>query len=222
MDLLMKRLESPHQEANRVMDSRMTCETCGETGHTGNSWPITQEEAHFVGANNSNNYGFHPQQGWNSKPNLLFGQQQGMNFNNNFQPTLKDLVYGQKQINDNISKKFLANNKILKSLAGQLEGINSIIKNQLSFNKMIETQVAQLASSCPNNNSGKLPGQPEVSPKESISAVTKRTGKSTQEPLLALLSLNKLLRKYTETDVAFTLEYSMALNPRGMVKRDKT
>ena len=80
-----------------------------------------------------------------------------MNFNNNFQPTLKDLVYGQKQINDNISKKFLANDKILESLAGQLEGINSIIKNQLSFNKMIETQVAQLASSCPNNNSGELP-----------------------------------------------------------------
>ena len=73
-----------------------------------------------------------------------------MNFNNNFQPTLKDLVYGQKQINDNISKKFLTNNKILESLDGQLEG--SIIKNQLRFNKMIETQVAQLASYCPNNN----------------------------------------------------------------------
>ena len=28
------------------------------------------------------------------------------------------------------------------------------------------------------------------------------------EPLLALLSLNELLRKCTETDVAFTLEYS--------------
>ena len=105
-----------------------------------------------------------------------------MNFNNNFQPSLKDLVYGQKQINDNISKKFLANDKILESLAGQLEGINSVIKNQLSFNKMIETQVAQLASSCPNNNLGKLPGKLEVPPKENVSAVTTRTGKSTQEP----------------------------------------
>ena len=84
MDLLMKRLESPHQEANQVVDSRMTCETCGETRHTGNSCPVTQEEAHFVGANNSNNSGFRPQQGWNSKPNLPFSQQQGMNFNNNF------------------------------------------------------------------------------------------------------------------------------------------
>ena len=129
MDLLMKKLESPHQEANQVMDSHMTCETCGETRYTGNSCPITQEEAHFVGANNSNNSGFRPQQGWNSMPNLPFGQQQGTDFNNNFQPTLKDLVYGQKQINDNISKKFLANDKILEYLAGQLEGINYVIKN---------------------------------------------------------------------------------------------
>jgi hypothetical protein len=74
MDLLMKRLESPHQEANQIMDSRMTCETCGETGHTDNSCSITQEEANFVGANYSNNTGFRPQQGWNSKSNLPFGQ----------------------------------------------------------------------------------------------------------------------------------------------------
>ena len=47
---------------------------------------------------------------------------------------------------------------------------------------MIETQVAQLTSSCPNNNSGKLPGQPEVSPKENVSAATMQTGKSTHEP----------------------------------------
>ena len=46
-----------------------------------------------------------------------------------FQPSLKYFMYGQKKINDNISKKFLANDKILESLAGQLEGINSIIKN---------------------------------------------------------------------------------------------
>ena len=56
----------------------------------------------------------------------------------------------------------IANDKILESMAAQLEGFNSVIKNQLSFNKMIETQVAQLASSCPNINAGKLPGQPEV------------------------------------------------------------
>ena len=120
LELLMKKLKSPHQEVNQVSESRMTCETCGETGHSGTSCPLTQEDANFVGSNNNPNSGFRPQQGWNSKPNLPFGQQQGMNFNNSFQPTLKDLVYGQKQINDNISKKFLANDKILESMAAQL------------------------------------------------------------------------------------------------------
>ncbi|XP_039818473.1 uncharacterized protein LOC120680977 [Panicum virgatum] len=130
MDLLMNKLESPHQEVNQIMESRMTCETCGKTGHSGNACPLSQEDANLVGNNNSNNSGFHPQQGWNSKPNLPFGQQQGMNFNNNsFQPTLKDLVYSQKQINDNISKKLLANDKILETLAAQLEDFNSVIKN---------------------------------------------------------------------------------------------
>ena len=47
---------------------------------------------------------------------------------------------------------------------------------------MIKTQVAQLASSCPNINTGKLPGQLEVPSKENVSAVTTRGGKTTQEP----------------------------------------
>jgi hypothetical protein len=47
-----------------------------------------------------------------------------------------------EKINDNISKKFQSNDKIMESLAAQMESINSVIKNQLSFNKMIETQVA--------------------------------------------------------------------------------
>jgi hypothetical protein len=118
----------------------------GDTGHSGNSCPRTQEDVNFIGNNNPNN--------------------SGNNFNNNSQPSLKDLVYGQTQINDNISKKFQANDKILESLAAQLEGFNSAVKNQLSFNKMIETHVAQLASSFPNNNLGKLPGQPEVNPRK--------------------------------------------------------
>ena len=41
-------------------------------------------------------------------------------------------MFGQQQINDNINKKFLPNDKILESLAAQLEEFNSVIKNQLS------------------------------------------------------------------------------------------
>jgi len=43
----------------------------------------------------------------------------------------------------------------------------------------------------------------------------------TLRPMLALLSLNELLRKCTETDVAFTLEYSRVSNPRRTIKHDQ-
>ena len=66
MDLLMKKLKSPHQEVNQIMESRMTCETCAKTGHSASSCPLTQKDANFVGTNNPKNSGFHPQQGWNS------------------------------------------------------------------------------------------------------------------------------------------------------------
>jgi hypothetical protein len=84
MDLLMKKQKSPHQEVNQIMESRITFETSGDTGHLGNSCPMTQEDVNFIGNNNPNNSGYCPQQGWNSKPNLPFGQQHGNSFNNNF------------------------------------------------------------------------------------------------------------------------------------------
>ena len=66
---------------------------------------------------------------------------------------------------------FFANDKILESLAMQLDGFNSVIEHQLSFNKLIETKVTQLASSCLNHDTGKLSGQLEVTLKERVSAV---------------------------------------------------
>ena len=93
-------------------------------------------------------------------------------------------MYGKKQMNDNISEKFLANDKILESLAMQLVGFNSVIKHQLSFNELIESKVTQLASSCLNHDMGKLSGQPDVNPKESMSAVAVRARQSAQKPHL--------------------------------------
>jgi hypothetical protein len=88
-------------------------------------------------------------------------------------------------MNDNISEKFLANDKILESLAMQLDGFNPVIKNQLSFNELIESKVTQLASSCHNHNTGEFPEQPGVNPKESVNVVAVRARQSAQRPHLS-------------------------------------
>ena len=84
---------------------------------------------------------------------------------------MRELVLGQVKINENINKKLLANDKSLESLNVKLEALSSTLKNQLSFNKMIETQLAQIAASLPAVESGKIPGQPK-SPVENVSMVS--------------------------------------------------
>ena len=69
MDLLIKKLEDRANEKQEVMhihDSRIACEECGNTGHSGNNCPKIHEDVNFV-----NNY-FRPQQnqGWNQQQRL--------------------------------------------------------------------------------------------------------------------------------------------------------
>ena len=70
---------------------------------------------------------------------------------------------------------------MLENINSKIEDLSSAIKNQLSFNKMIETQLAQIVVAVPVNNKGKILGQPENS-LEKVNAVTMRGGKSTHDP----------------------------------------
>jgi GTP-sensing pleiotropic transcriptional regulator CodY len=65
------------------------------------------------------------------------------------------------------------NDKMFKNINSKLETLTSSMKNQLSFNKMIETQIAQIAAAIPINNTGKILGQPENSP-ESVYTATEQ------------------------------------------------
>jgi hypothetical protein len=59
MDLLMKKLEyriSEKKEVMHIHDSLMTCEVCGDTRHSGNNCPETQEDVNYIKNNN-----YHPQ-----------------------------------------------------------------------------------------------------------------------------------------------------------------
>ena len=86
---------------------------------------------------------------------------------------MKDLVLGQAKINKNVSKNLSYNDKMFKNINSKLENLSSSVKNQLSFNKMIETQIAQIAAAIHINHLGKILGQPENFPKF-IHAATKQ------------------------------------------------
>ncbi|KAJ1255266.1 hypothetical protein BS78_K270700 [Paspalum vaginatum] len=172
MDLRLKKLnDAPEAAPVQALDSHKACEVCGNTRHSGNSCPETQpEDANFIGNSTNGFNGNRPQPGWNSRPNLPF-----LWTRNNYN-------FDQKAMNHSISKKFHANDRMFESISLQIETLNSAMKNQLSFNKMLETQIAQLAAALPNPNAGKLPGQPDAPSKEHINAVTAMGGKSTQDP----------------------------------------
>ena len=117
----------------------MTCEVCGNTGHSGNNCPETQEDVNFV----NNNY-YRPQQnqGWNQqqRPNYQ-GNPQGNNYNNFNQPPLRELIASQSRLMEGLFKKVATNDKILENISNRMDSFASAIKNQHNFNKMIESQI---------------------------------------------------------------------------------
>jgi hypothetical protein len=168
----------------KIMDADMTCEVCGNVGHSGNDCLETREEASFI--NNGNTNGFRNNkinnQGWNSRPNFLFNNQNGGNYSNSFNnlTSINYLVFGQARSNESLNKKLVANEKVLENLNSTIESFTTAMKNQLSFNKMIATQLAQLAASLPSSELGGIPGQPEPT-QEHVSAISTRWGKPSRK-----------------------------------------
>jgi hypothetical protein len=62
---------------------------------------------------------------------------------------MRELILEQARINDNISKSLAFNDKVLESINVKMDSFYSTMKDQLSFNKKIESQLAQLASTLP-------------------------------------------------------------------------
>jgi hypothetical protein len=148
--------------------------------------PTIPEDVNIIG--NSNN-GFHPNQGFNArwnKPSFPFDncQQSGMGKNfNRSEPSLKDIVQDQLRINLEISKKLLSNDRILESIDNKMNNFTVIVQNQLNFNKVLVTRIAQLATTLQHPNNGDFPGQPAIPIKENVKAVFTRSGKTMAEPI---------------------------------------
>jgi len=166
LDLLMKKLDDKARDKKDVMhvyDPHMTCEECGDTGHTGNHCPEVHKDVNYI---NNNNYYYYnrPQQnqGWNQHRPNYSGNYQGNNSynnNNNF-PPLRELVSNQGKLMDNLSKKLAPNDKMLENINNRMNNFSTAIKNQISFNKMIESQLNQIAAVVSTTNPG-IPSQRE-------------------------------------------------------------
>ena len=62
---------------------------------------------------------------------------------------------------EGLSRKVATNDKILENINNRMDSFASVIKNQHSFNKIIESQIAQLVAAVPPIDKGKISGQPE-------------------------------------------------------------
>ena len=52
---------------------------------------------------------------------------------------MKDLVLEQAKINEDISKKLASNDKILENINNKMNNFSSAIKDQLSYNEILES-----------------------------------------------------------------------------------
>jgi phosphatidylserine/phosphatidylglycerophosphate/cardiolipin synthase-like enzyme len=84
---------------------------------------------------------------------------------------LRDLILEQTRINDNSSKRLAFNDKILENINSKMDSFSSAVKDQQSFNKKIELQLAQLASALPFATN-----------LEKVNTITTRGSKSTCDP----------------------------------------
>jgi len=56
------------------------------------------------------------------------------------------MIVNQNKVIDNMFRKIACNDKIFEYINNRMDNFTSAIKNQLSFNKMIESQISQLAA----------------------------------------------------------------------------
>jgi hypothetical protein len=84
---------------------------------------------------------------------------------------LRDLILEQARINENISKKLSFNDKVLENINTKIDSFSFAIKDQLSYNKKIESQLAQLAAALPFATN-----------LEKVNTITTRGGRSTRDP----------------------------------------
>jgi hypothetical protein len=72
------------------------------------------------------------------------------------------------RINDEFGKRIHATDMLLESISGKMDNFTVAKQNQLSFNKMLETQIQQIAAAFPHQSNGD-PSQSSI--QESVKSI---------------------------------------------------
>jgi hypothetical protein len=67
---------------------------------------------------------------------------------------LRDIIMDQVRINDEVGKKIHATDKLLENINAKMDSFTVATQNQLSFNKMLKTQIQQISTAIPTQSNG--------------------------------------------------------------------
>jgi hypothetical protein len=116
---------------------------------------------------------------------------------------LRDLVAAQSRLLDQMSKRVASNDKALENINARMDTFAFAIKNQRSFNKMLESQLAQLAAAVPPLEKGKILGQPEDLEIANLIDIHNAANYYTQPVDVKWIDYHFLTRKVIQEDLSF-------------------
>jgi hypothetical protein len=70
------------------------------------------------------------------------------------EPSLRDIIRDQVRINDEVGKKIHVTDKLLENINVKMDSFTVATQNQLSFNKMLETQIQQISAAIQSQSNG--------------------------------------------------------------------
>ena len=183
-------------QINSIESANVVCESCGGSHSYSQCNLSANEDVNYLqgGFNqrmglNSNTYNpqwrNHPGFSWSNpssqlnppyNPNTKPQNPPGFSMKQNFNPT------NSKPTLDNLMEQFVNQQmSINKQNEEQFKQLHSKLDQLATHNRILETQIAQQASTSNTKPLGKLPSQPEYVQKESCQAITLRSGKEVEE-----------------------------------------
>jgi hypothetical protein len=104
----------------------------------------------------------------------------------------------------------------MENIDSKMNNFTVAVQNQLSFNKLLETQIARLASSLPHPNVMDFPGQPATPVKENVKAVISWSGKTTTKPKTSSKKIAPIELNEERSEAEVELEAELRLEKEGV------